>query len=87
MSAAILTYAARYALGRRTSAPHDVEDAIAANIDLFKRDHGCRQSLISDIERYARNDALGDDVDRQSWMRTLGRLRASAVLAVPEEER
>ena len=80
LSAPILTYAARYALGRRTSAPHDVEDAIASNLDAFRRDHGCREALIRDIEQardHIDSGALGDLMDREAWMRTLGRLKSA----------
>ena len=77
LTAPILTYAARYALGRRTSAPHDVEEAIAANLDVFRRDHGCREALIEDITRATDDGAAGDDVDREAWLRTLGRLESA----------
>lgn len=80
LAAPILVYAARYALGRRTSAAHDVEEAIRENLDAFHRDHGCREALIRDIEQ-ARDHhdqfaSLGDSMDREAWMRTLGRLES-----------
>lgn len=77
LTAVILTYAARYALGRRTSAAHDVEEAIAANLDAFRHDHGCREALIRDIKEAHGRDALGDQVDREAWLRTLGRLETA----------
>lgn len=80
VTAPVLVYAARYALGRRTSAPHDVEEAIQANLDVFRRDAGCREALIRDIEQardHIDNGALGDRIDREAWMRTLGRLESA----------
>ena len=80
LTAPILTYAARYALGRRTSAPHDVEEAIAANLSVFRYDPGCREALIEDITRardHMDGGALGDRVDREAWLRTLGRLESA----------
>ena len=78
LTAPILVYAARYAMGRRTSAPHDVCEAIAANLEAFKRDHGCREALIRDIvEAKDNGGSLGDSIDREAWLATLGRLVAA----------
>lgn len=83
-TASIYVYAARYALGRMSGAASDVEHAIAADLNVFVSDHGCREALIRDIEEARDCDALGMPMDRSCWMRTLGRLEACRPAA--EEE-
>lgn len=75
-SASLYVYAARYALGRMSGAASDVEQAIAAALPVFQRDHSCREAIIRDIEEARDRDALGMEMDRECWMRTLGRLEA-----------
>lgn len=75
-SASLYVYATRYALGRMSGAASDVEQAIAAALPLFQRDRGCREAIIRDIEEARDRGALGMEMDRECWMRTLGRLEA-----------
>jgi len=70
----MLVYATRYALGRRSSAASDVEQAISANLGVLRHDRGCLQAIIRDI-RGATD--YGADCDRECWMRTLGRCEAA----------
>lgn len=77
VAASVLVYAARYALGRMSGAASDVEYAVAANLDVLRRDHGCREAMIRDIEEAQAEDNLGMDCDRECWMRTLGRLQSA----------
>jgi hypothetical protein len=73
-NAIMLVYATRYALGRRSSAASDVEQAISANLGVLRHDRGCLQAIIRDI-RGATD--YGADCDRECWMRTLGRCEAA----------
>jgi hypothetical protein len=72
----VLVYATRYALGRRSGAASDVEYAIARNLDALRHDRGCLAAIVRDIEEA---DDLGDECDRECWMRTLGRLKSAGV--------
>lgn len=86
--APMLVYATRYALGRRSGAASDVEYAVAANLDAVRRDAGCREAMIRDIEEARDGDtrSLGDAVDRECWMRTLGRLQAARLYSTTTAE-
>lgn len=77
LAACVLVYASRYALGRISGAASDLEYAVATNLDAFRRDAGCREALIRDIEEARTKDRLGMDTDRDCWLRTLGRLESA----------
>jgi len=71
-TAAMLVYATRYALGRRSGAAQDVERAIAEHLDALRRDRGCLAAIIRDISE---TDNLGDPCDEESWRRVLRALQ------------
>lgn len=71
--AAVLIFATRYALGRRTSAPNIVGEALRRHSDWLS--HGDVQALIRDIEDQAAL-GYGDKCDQETWLSTLSWLRA-----------
>lgn len=75
---AILLYAFRYALGRKTFAPSDVRAAIRANQPI--RDHGIREEIVRDIRRASViPGGLGDrNIDAQGWLKLLAELERQA---------
>lgn len=82
----ILLYAFRYALGRRTFAPSDVQSAIVAALPL--QDAGVRDAMVRELEAAValseapaaqRVHALGSPtIDAPGWRALLERLRANA---------
>jgi hypothetical protein len=73
---AILVYATRYALGRSSGAASDVEAGIVAILPAFHHDHGSREALIHEIAEARDRGELGDECDRECWLRALERLEA-----------
>ena len=75
----ILFYAFRYALGRMTYAVADVASEIRAHAPTLTRK--TRALIIKEIKEADANDALGHDMDRKEWMKTLNILEGGK----PEE--
>ena len=70
--AALLSFAVRYALGRRTYAPGLVHDALIRHYHwMYEEDV---DGLIADIERQ-QEFGYGDDCDAETWLATLQWLR------------
>ena len=75
----ILFYAFRYALGRMTYAVADVASEIRAHAPTLTRK--TRALIIKEIKEADANDAIGHDMDRKEWMKTLNILEGGK----PEE--
>ena len=76
----ILFYAFRYALGRRTYAVADVASEIRAhNPTLTKK---TRALIIKEIKEADKANALGMDMDRAEWMKTLNILEGGKPLEI-----
>ena len=72
----MLNYAVRYAIGRRTYAPHDVVKYVEPLVpDLDKVTLRVMQYDIA--AEYGKPGGLGDDnIDAPDWLRLLGKIRA-----------
>lgn len=72
----VLLYAARYAIGRQTSAPRDVLSAIVLNVDNIRCNHQVRQEIV----RLLTDEWAGE------WDDELGQLRFNALRMLAAEE-
>lgn len=75
LAESIALYALRYALGRQTYAPGDVQAAIRTLLPI--RHAGTREAMVREIEEAAgRPGGLGDPrMDQPGWLALLARLR------------
>lgn len=62
----IITFAFRYALGRRSMAPSMVSDTIKANIKLIPTLD--LYGIVHEIQQEYEVDGLGEDGDVRTWM-------------------
>ena len=69
----MLISALRYAIGRRTYIVEITVNYILS--ELTKLSDSCKQVMIHDIENAY---SLGDDCDRQDWMKLLKELKGEA---------
>lgn len=72
---ALLVYAFRYALGRRTYAPIDVQRAILHNLDALPLSD--RMLFVRETERALEQDQAGAPFDRDGWVEFMEKVRAS----------
>ena len=62
----ILLYAFRYALGRRTTAPSDINEEIRKNVEYLKNFE--IDMMIHEITFEEERNNLGDNCDKQIWI-------------------
>lgn len=78
---AVLVYAFRYALGRMTYAPSDVQAAILGNLHMIPVND--KLLYIREVEEALNRQAAGMDHDAAGWASFAARVRASLPDTVP----
>lgn len=68
----LILCAARYCLGRNTSAPWHVLDIVERRLDILSA--GCLSGLLRDIE-FATPDRLGTELNAGEWLRVKAKIK------------